>query len=70
MGRQPLTQLILDPLLAFMIMAMGTVPVAAGMGDIPVFFSVVTGAPDQHVGAIFLSTLAGLRFVVKKQGTD
>jgi len=37
LGRQPLAQLILDPLPVFMVLAMGTVPVATGMWDIDLF---------------------------------
>ena len=56
-SRQPLAQLIFDPLLIFMVLAMGTVPVTAGMWNIDLFSAVVIGALCQHVRAMFLSAL-------------
>jgi hypothetical protein len=56
-GREALVQLIFDPLLIFMILAMGTVPVAAGMGNIFFFTAVMIGALRQHVRAMLLSAL-------------
>ena len=57
LGRKKLTQLILDPLMAFMVLAMGTVPVAAGMGDICLFAAVMIDALGQHVGTMLLPAL-------------
>ena len=37
LGRQQLAQLIIDPLLVFMVLAMRTIPVAAGMRNIGLF---------------------------------
>jgi len=55
LGRQPPAQLILDPLLIFMVLAMGTVSVAAGMGDIGLFPALLIGTLDQHVRTMLLS---------------
>lgn len=52
LGWQSLAQLILDPLLIFMVLAMGTAPVTAGMRDIGELSAVVIGALCQHVRAI------------------
>jgi hypothetical protein len=57
LGWQPLAQLILDPLLIFMVLAMGTAPVTAGMRDIGELSAVVIGALCQHVRA---HALAGI----------
>ena len=57
LGRQPLAQLILDPLPVFMVLAMGTVPVATGMWNIDLFSAVVIGTLCQHVRAMLLSAL-------------
>ena len=57
LSRQPLAQLILDPLPIFMVLAMGTVSVATGMRNIDLFPAVVIRALRQHVRAIFLSAL-------------
>jgi len=52
-----LAQLILDPLLAFMVLAMGTVSVTAGMRNIGELSAVVIGALCQHVRAMLLPAL-------------
>ena len=57
LGRQPLAQLILDPLPVFMVLAMGTVPVATGMWNIDLFSAVVIGTLCQHVRAMPLSCM-------------
>jgi hypothetical protein len=57
LGRQPLAQLILGPLLVFMVLAMGTVPVATGMWNIDLFSAVVIGTLCQHVRTVPLSAL-------------
>ena len=57
LGRQPLAQLILDPLLVFMVLAMGTVPMSAGVWDIGLFSAVVIGTLCQHMRAMLLSAL-------------
>ena len=57
LSRQPLAQLILDPLPIFMVLAMGTAPVATGMWNIELFSAVVIGTLCQHVRAMLLSAL-------------
>jgi hypothetical protein len=43
-GREALVQLVFDPLLSFVVLAMGAVSVTAGVGDIPFFGTVMIGA--------------------------
>jgi len=57
LSRQPLAQLIFDPLRAFMVLAMGTVSVPTGMRNIDLFSAVVIGTLCQHVRAMLLSAL-------------
>jgi len=57
LGRKKLAQLILNPLVAFMVLAMRTTPVAAGMGNIGLFSALVICALGQHVGAMLLPAL-------------
>lgn len=57
LGRQPPAQLVINPLLAFMVLAMGTVPVAAGMRDIGLLAALVIGTLDQHMRTMLLSAL-------------
>ena len=57
LSRQALAQLILDPLPVFMVLAMGTIPVATGMWNIDLFSAVVIGALCQHVRAMLLPAL-------------
>ena len=57
LSRQPLAQLILDPLPVFMVPALGTVPVATGMWNIDLLSAVVIGTLYQHVRAVPLSEL-------------
>ena len=57
LGRQPLAQLILDPLPVFMVLAMRAIPMAAGMGNIGQFSAVMIGAVCKHMGAMLFSAL-------------
>jgi hypothetical protein len=57
-GWQPFVQLFFDPLAAFMVLAMGTVPVATGMGNIGLFLAVMVRTLGQHMRTMLLSTLA------------
>ncbi len=54
LGRQQLTQLIINPLLVFMVLAMRTIPVAAGMWNIGLFSTAVIGTLYQHVRAMLM----------------
>jgi len=56
-GRQALAQLIFDPLLVFMVLAMGTVPMATGMWNVDLLFAIVIGTLCQHMWAMLLSAL-------------
>ena len=56
-GRELLVHLILDPLLVFMVLAMGAVSVTTGVGNISSFAAVMIGALCQHVRAMLLSAL-------------
>ena len=56
-GREALVQLIFNPLLIFMVLAMGTVPVSTGVWDIFYFAAVMVGALRQHVRAMLLPAL-------------
>ena len=57
LGWQPLAQLILDPVPVFMVLAMGTVPVATGMWNIDLFSAVVIGTLCQHVRAMLMPAM-------------
>jgi hypothetical protein len=56
-GRESLIQLIFDPLLVLVVLAMGAVSVATGMGYIFFFAAVMIGTLHQHVRAMFLPAL-------------
>jgi hypothetical protein len=56
-GRESLVQLIFDPLLVFMVLAMGAVSMTTGVGNISYFVAVVIGALRQHVRAMLLPAL-------------
>jgi len=56
-GRKQLVQLIFDPLLIFMALAMGAVPVTTGMGNISPFAAGLIGALHQHLRAVYLPAL-------------
>jgi len=47
--------LIFDPLPIFMVLALRTIPVATGMGDIHLTVTVMTGASGQHVRTMLLA---------------
>jgi hypothetical protein len=49
--------LVVDPLLAFMILAMGAVSVSTGMGDIGLFGALSAGTLGQHVRPMALPAL-------------
>jgi len=55
LGWQQLAQLIIDPLLVFMVLAMRTIPVAAGMWNIVLFSAAVIGTLYQHVRTMLMS---------------
>lgn len=55
--RQKLLQLVFDPLPILMVLAMGTIPVSAGMGNRDLVVAMMIGASGQHVWAILLSAL-------------
>jgi hypothetical protein len=57
LDRKEFTQLIINPLVTFMVLAMRTTPVAAGMGNVRLFPAVVICALGQHVGAMLLPAL-------------
>jgi hypothetical protein len=57
LGRQPPTQLVVDPLLAFMVLAVGAVSVSTGMGDIGLLGALMVGTLGQHVRSMALSAL-------------
>jgi hypothetical protein len=57
LGRQLFVELIFNPLPAFMILTMGTISMAAGMGYIAMSSTIVISAPGQHVRPMFFSTL-------------
>jgi len=57
LGRQLFVELIFNPLLTFMILAMGTISMAAGMGYIAMSSTIVIGALGQHMRTMFFSTL-------------
>jgi len=56
-GRESLVQLIFDPLLIFMVLAMGAGSVTTGVGNISSFAAVMIGALCQHVRAMRLPAL-------------
>lgn len=53
-GWQALVQLLFDPLLTFMVLAMRAVPVAAGMRNIDFLSTLMIRALCQHMLAMFL----------------
>jgi len=53
-SRQAFVQLFFNPLAAFMVLAMGTVPVAAGMGNVGMHSTVLVRTLYQHVGTVLL----------------
>jgi len=53
--RQPLVKLAFQPLLALVVLAMGAVSVAAGMGDIDPFAAPVVRTAGQHVRSMLVS---------------
>jgi len=57
LGRQELVQLLFDPPGVFMVLAMGTVPVAAGMRNVGIGSAVMSSTFCQHMGAMLLSAL-------------
>ena len=57
LGGQLFVQLILNPLPAFMVLAMGTAPMSAGVRDKDLFLAVGVGTPGQHMMVGFFSTL-------------
>jgi len=56
-GREALVQLIFNPVLIFMVLAMGATPVTAGVRDIFFFTAVMIGALRQHVRAMPLPAM-------------
>jgi hypothetical protein len=56
-GREPFVQLIFDPLLIFVVLAMGAVSVTTRVGDIPFFGAVIVAALHQHFGAMLMPAL-------------
>ena len=56
-SRQKLLQLIFNPLPIFMVLAMGTIPVSAGMRNRDLVVTMMIGASGQHVWAILLSAV-------------
>jgi hypothetical protein len=69
-GRKPFVQLIFDPLLIFMVLAMRAAPVTAGVGNISSCTAVMITALGQHLWAMILPALLhgpeGLRNVNRK----
>jgi hypothetical protein len=57
LGRQLFVELIFNPLLTFMILAMGTISMTAGMGYIAMSSTIVIGASGQHMRTRFFSAL-------------
>jgi len=57
LGRQLFVELIFNPLPTFMILAMGTISMTAGMGYIAMSSTIVISAPGQHVRTRFFSAL-------------
>jgi hypothetical protein len=57
LGRQLFVELIFNPLLTFMILAMGTISMTAGMGYIAMSSTILIGALSQHMRTRFFSTL-------------
>jgi len=57
LGRQLSVELIFNPLPAFMILAMGTISMTAGMGYIGMSSTIVISTPGQHMRTMFFSTL-------------
>jgi hypothetical protein len=56
-GRELLVQLIFDPLLVFMVLAMRAVSVPTGVGNVSSFTAVMIGALRQHLRAMLLPAL-------------
>jgi len=57
LGRQLFVELIFNPLLTFMILAMGTISMTAGMGYIAKSSTIVISAPGQYMRTMFFSAL-------------
>jgi len=57
LGRQLFVELIFNPLLTFMILAMGTISMTAGMGYIAMSLTIVISTHGQHMRARFFSAL-------------
>jgi hypothetical protein len=57
LGGKKLVQLIINPFMAFMVLAMRAIPVAAGMWDICLASTLRIGASGQHVRAMLLPAL-------------
>jgi hypothetical protein len=56
-GRQLFVQLLFDPLAVFMVLAMGAVPVAAGMGNVAQCSAVMVRTACQYVRTVCLPAL-------------
>jgi hypothetical protein len=71
LSRQSLAELIFYPLLTFMVLTVRAISVAAGMGEVEFFTAIVTGAFDQHMGRLIISTsLHGMQcFFMPRQNT-
>ncbi|MDA3903970.1 MAG: hypothetical protein PF441_11050 [Desulfuromusa sp.] len=57
LGRQLFVELIFNPLLTFMILAMGTISMTAGMGCIAMSSTILIGALSQYMRTRFFSAL-------------
>jgi hypothetical protein len=53
LGLNPFVQLVFNPLLGFMALAVRTTSMSTGMGDITLIGAIVAATANQHLGAEF-----------------